>query len=95
MGDGGGRVAKQVRVTGRVQAVTFRASAVDRAEELGVAGWVRNEPDGSVVAHVEGPPDAVEDMLSWMHQGPRPADVNDVEARDTEVTGDGRFRVAF
>ena len=44
-----------VVVTGRVQGVFFRAAMREQADRLGVTGWVRNEPDGSVRAHLEGP----------------------------------------
>ncbi len=51
-------------------------------------GWVRNEPDGSVAAHVEGEADAVNDMVVWLRQGPPAARVRDVR-RDA---GDGDRR---
>ncbi len=70
MTESGARTAVQVRVTGRVQGVAFRWEAQHAAEKFGVAGWVRNEPDGSVAAHVEGEPDAVNDMVVWLRAGP-------------------------
>ncbi|PRX38424.1 acylphosphatase [Meinhardsimonia xiamenensis] len=73
------RVAIDARVTGRVQGVGFRWWTCDEAEALGLAGWVRNEPDGSVRAHLEGPRRAVEAMVAALHRGPSAARVASVE----------------
>jgi acylphosphatase len=58
-----------VVVEGRVQGVFFRAYTRDEAIRLGLAGWVRNRPDGSVEAMVEGDKAAVAMMLEWFQQG--------------------------
>lgn len=63
-------------VTGRVQGVGFRWSAVQAAERIGVAGWVRNLPGGEVEALVAGDDDAVERMADWLRQGPPGARVD-------------------
>lgn len=73
-----------VLVTGRVQGVFYRAATRERANELGVSGWVRNLPDGRVEARVEGDPGAVEDLLAWMRQGPPSAVVDELEAEPVE-----------
>jgi len=80
-------------VHGRVQGVFFRASTRERAVEAGVAGWVRNCPDGSVEAVLEGPPDAVEAVVAFCREGPGPARVERVEAADEEPEGLAGFRV--
>jgi acylphosphatase len=67
-----------VKVTGRVQGVGFRAAAVRQAHWLGVTGWVRNAGDKSVEACLQGHPDQVDRMLSWLHAGPPGARVNEV-----------------
>ena len=67
------RRAVMVRVDGRVQGVGFRYWARQAAEALGLCGWVRNEPDGSVAALLAGPAEAVEEMLERLRQGPRGA----------------------
>ena len=85
--------AVDVTVTGLVQGVFFRAETQQEASRLGVAGWVRNQPDGSVAAHFEGEPGAVEAMVAWCRQGPRRARVDDVDVRDAEPTGATRFEV--
>ena len=77
-------IARHVRVTGRVQGVFFRAWAREQAEALGIAGWIRNCPDGRVEAHVEGAVPAVEQMLGQLWRGPPGAHVEDVRTWDAE-----------
>ena len=57
-------------VSGAVQGVSFRAETVRRAAELGLLGWVRNEDDGTVRVHAEGPPAAVAALLEFLERGP-------------------------
>ena len=85
--------AVQVRVSGRVQGVAFRWEAQHAAQGFGVSGWVRNEPDGSVVAHVEGEPDAVNDMVVWLRAGPPASRVTNVAVRDAAPTGADSFEI--
>jgi len=75
-----------VRVTGRVQGVGFRAATVRQAHLLGVTGWVRNAADGSVEALIQGDAEQVDQMLSWLHRGPPSAKVAEVthSQNDTE-----------
>jgi acylphosphatase len=85
--------AVDVTVNGRVQGVFFRAEAQQEAGRLGVGGWVRNEPDGSVAGHFEGQPDAVDSMVAWCREGPRRARVDQVDVREAEPTGMQGFDV--
>lgn len=85
--------AVDVTVTGLVQGVFFRAETQREASRLGLTGWVRNEPDGSVAGHFEGEPDAVEAMVAWCREGPSRAQVDGVDVRDAEPTGATRFEV--
>ncbi|HEV2785709.1 MAG TPA: acylphosphatase [Solirubrobacteraceae bacterium] len=85
----GEQVAREVVVTGRVQGVFFRDSTRREAVRLGVTGWVRNCPDGTVQAHVEGAPEAVAELVRWCREGPRHADVDDVRVSEVEPE-DGR-----
>ena len=80
-------MAKQLRITGRVQGVGFRYSMAEEARRLGVTGWVRNRPDGTVEAVVDGAPDAVSAMLVWAHRGPPGARVSEVETAEVEASG--------
>jgi acylphosphatase len=87
------RTAVDLTVSGRVQGVSFRAYAEQEANRLGVAGWVRNEPGGDVVAHVEGDPDAVDAFVRWCHDGPRFARVSAVAVTPAADTGATSFEV--
>jgi acylphosphatase len=89
------RVGVDVRVSGRVQGVAFRAYAEQQAAQLGVTGWVSNEPDGSVAAHLEGEPDAVDAMVAWCRRGPSSARVEHVSVRDGHVTGARGFETRY
>ncbi|WP_431322858.1 acylphosphatase [Rhizobium sp. YTU87027] len=76
---GEGSKAVLVRISGRVQGVSFRVWTRARAEEFGLAGWVRNEDDGSVTALIAGPQTAVSAMLKEFWKGPPGASVVTVE----------------
>jgi acylphosphatase len=67
-----------VSIHGRVQGVGYRMWTEQKALALGLSGWVRNEPDGSVTALVSGPDDAVAKMLELFWTGPRGAAVTGV-----------------
>jgi acylphosphatase len=82
-----------VWVSGTVQGVYFRESARAEAERRGVAGWVRNLPDGRVEAVFEGPALAAEAMVDWCRRGPPNAAVEGIEAREEEPRGDAGFAV--
>lgn len=88
-------VATAVRVTGRVQGVSFRWYCCDQAQRLGVAGWVRNEPDTSVSGHFEGSPEAVQALVAWCRRGPSGARVRDVVTRPAAPTGATSFRIRY
>lgn len=92
-----GRVstAYDVRVTGRVQGVFFRSFVEQEAARLGVHGWVRNEPDGSVAGHFEGPEDAVTALVDRCRTGPPAARVEHVDVREATASGESGFRVRY
>jgi acylphosphatase len=74
--------------------VGFRYDTRSRASSLGVSGWVRNLPDGSVEAAFEGEDEAVESMVEWARRGPRGAHVDDVEVSWEQPTREQGFRVS-
>ncbi|MGH3086504.1 MAG: acylphosphatase [Rubrobacteraceae bacterium] len=77
----------RVHVSGRVQGVFFRDATREKAEELGLAGWVRNLPEGGVEAVFEGPSDRVKEMVEWCETGSEPAEVENVETNREEPEG--------
>jgi acylphosphatase len=81
----------RVVVHGRVQGVFFRVETRDRARSLGLAGWVRNAPDGSVEAVFEGDRERIESMLTWCRRGPSLARVDEVEAEWEDPVGEQGF----
>ena len=88
-------VAKLVRITGRVQSVSFRVWTKGEAERLGLRGWVRNEPDGSVSALIAGLEASVTAMLERFQSGPRGAAVVSVVGQDADATSVSRgFSIA-
>jgi acylphosphatase len=84
----------RVVVRGRVQGVFFRVETRDRARSLGLTGWVRNAPDGSVEAVFEGDRERIESMLAWCRRGPSLAQVDDVQAEWEEPVGEEGFVTA-
>jgi acylphosphatase len=91
---GSGAARARVRVSGLVQGVFYRASTCDRGEELGLTGWVRNCPDGSVELEAEGPRERVEELVAWCRRGPAGARVSGVDVDWlAETRGERGFRV--
>jgi len=86
--------ARRCVVVGRVQGVGFRWWAKQAADELGVAGWVRNGAGGEVELMVQGRDDVVESYLERLADGPPMAAVDDVAVSDAEVEGElGGFQI--
>jgi acylphosphatase len=76
-----------------VQGVFFRVETRNRARSLGLAGWVRNQSDGSVEAAFEGGDEAVESMIEWCRRGPAGARVDDVEVNWVDPEGEDGFSI--
>ena len=92
-GSATGTAAIRAVVRGAVQGVGFRDATVSRARELGVMGWVRNEQDGTVRAHAEGPERAVDELVAFLHDGPPPARVAGVAIERVAVEGHEQFAI--
>lgn len=82
------------RVTGKVQGVSFRVWARNEASQLGLAGWVRNEDDGSVTALLSGPESVILRMIARLREGPAGASVTGVTFAETTADAPpGGFRI--
>jgi acylphosphatase len=81
----------RVKVHGRVQGVFFRSDTQARARSLGLAGSVRNSPDGTVEAVFEGRPEAVDSMVEWCKRGPSGARVDHVDVWPEGPQGESGF----
>lgn len=86
-------VRKRALVSGRVQGVFFRDTTRRRAEEAGLAGSARNLPDGRVEVILEGEPEAVDAMITWLHEGPPHAKVDSIIVNDDAARGSRGFKV--
>ena len=88
-------VRARLTIRGRVQGVWYRGSMQEEARRRKVAGWAKNEHDGSVVAEVEGEPSAVEAVTTWARTGPPGARVDDVQVEWMAPTGaeHGQFAI--
>ena len=79
-----------VRVRGRVQGVSFRYYTQKQAEHLGLDGWVRNLPDGSVEACIRGESEGVEAMCRWLERGPSYAAVTGIDFTEADPATAGQ-----
>lgn len=86
-------VRRRAIVHGRVQGVFFRDATRKRARALGVSGWVRNCPDGTVEAVVEGAPEPVQAMLQELEAGPPRARVERLEVSEEPPEGLTGFEI--
>ena len=82
-----------IKVSGRVQGVYYRASTHEEAQRLGLKGFVKNEPDGSVYIEAEGDDALLSDLVAWCKQGPPAARVTNVEIQEGTWKGFTEFAV--
>lgn len=82
-----------IKITGRVQGVFFRVSAKEKADELGITGFARNEHNGSVYIEAEGEGGDLNRFLAWCYEGPNSARVENVEISESETKGFFHFSV--
>jgi len=86
-------ISREIRVKGRVQGVFFRKYTADKAIELGLRGFVRNEPNGDVYIEVEGAENEVELLTAWCEQGSPYSKVDQVEYSETEPQNFTKFEI--
>ena len=87
------RVGRHLSIEGQVQGVFFRQWTVGQARELGVAGWVRNCPDGTVEAHLSGDEQAVTQLIERMRRGPPAAEVEQMRVDEVPAEDVDGFEV--
>lgn len=91
MAQGERPVRVRIIISGHVQGVFFRAGARDEAMRLGIAGFARNNPDGSVLIEAEGSPSAVDRFRAWCETGPPRAKVERIDVIPIAVRGEHAF----
>jgi acylphosphatase len=87
------RISLEVR--GRVQGVGFRWFAKERADELGITGWVRNQPDGTVSIEAQGPSPVIAQFTEEIRQGPRTGNVGSLTSKNIVLRNDTEFSIKF
>jgi acylphosphatase len=91
-----GNIRLRLIIEGRVQGVWFRESTRKEAERLGICGWVRNRPEGTVEVVAEGEEEKVRKLAAWCRHGPRSARVLGVHEAEEVFRGEfGGFHVAY
>jgi len=83
----------KITVQGRVQGVFYRASTRDKARELGLNGFVRNESNGDVYIEAEGEEEILKKFIAWCKQGPRQARVDNLKIIEGEDQGHTKFEI--
>jgi len=84
-----------VVISGQVQGVWFRASTKQKAEELGLTGWVKNTNNGYVEAVFEGEEEIVKKMINWCHVGPPMAKVDNIVVKKQQTIGFKDFFIKY
>ena len=87
--------ARSFRVSGRVQGVCYRMSTQQIAEQLGLAGWVRNCPNGDVEVYACGHPPDLQALEQWLWQGPAMARVDDIVAKEAAIETTNEFIILY
>lgn len=87
--------AVHIVVHGKVQGVWFRGTTESKAEEFGLAGWVRNRPEGTVEIHAEGMKEDLQRLIEWCRQGPPSASVSRVDVEWVSPKGMKTFSTKY
>ena len=85
--------AVQLVIAGRVQGVGYRASAQAAARDLGIRGWVRNRPDGTVEILAEGEAEPLERFVAWCREGPPAARVSRIDRTPVTPEANPAFEI--
>lgn len=84
-----------ISVFGKVQGVFYRASTKTKALELGLKGFVKNRPDGSVYIEAEGDEEDLQQLMDWCKTGPSNAVVSEVQMEKSEMVGFNKFEIRY
>lgn len=84
-----------IKIYGQVQGVFFRDSARKKAEEIGIFGFIRNEPDGNVYIEAEGEEEKLKELLDWCKKGSELAEVKKVETKEVAIKNYDCFVVSY
>jgi acylphosphatase len=87
------KILYKIQVKGRVQGVGFRWQAATEATKMGIKGFVKNLPDGSVYIEAEGTRDQLDAYVEWCKKGPRFGNVESVETETSSLSGHKEFRI--
>ena len=83
----------KIKISGRVQGVWYRGSMQKKARELGLSGFVKNEPNGTVYAEVEGEENILKELIKWCEKGSELAIVKNVEFEEGEIVNYNSFDI--
>jgi acylphosphatase len=82
-----------ITVSGKVQEVFYRQTALEIAKKLGVKGFVQNETNGNVYIETEGTSEQLQKFVEWCKKGPVKAIVWDVKVEETEIKNYSSFEI--
>lgn len=80
-------------ISGKVQGVFYRHGTRLKAQELGLTGWVKNLDNGNVELTACGNPESIHHLITWLHQGPPRAKVNDVQWKEIDIQNFDNFKI--
>lgn len=84
-----------ITVRGKVQGVFFRASTKEKANELGLHGFVRNQSDGTVYLEAEGTEENLDKLVKWCNQGPPNAVVTNIKVEEAKWMNLKKFEIRY
>ncbi|NVK27080.1 MAG: acylphosphatase [Flavobacteriia bacterium] len=85
----------RITIYGKVQGVFYRKSTQQKAQQLGLVGWVMNQSDGSVQAEIQGDENLLNEMVDWCWQGPPASDVIKIDKTEVPVESDSAFEIRY
>lgn len=84
-----------IEVAGRVQGVSYRYNTQEKALQLGIVGFVKNLPNGSVYIEAEGTDEQLNQLVQWCHEGPPMALVTEVAVSEAPIASFSSFEIRY